>query len=143
MIDAVNTSTVQSASLRPTSQTVAFSPVSAAASFSSQYVSSRIRMDNQLNVAILEFRSGSSGEVIRQYPTEFQLRAFQRAAQLETPENSPALDVTLSEGAVSGPATGSVDIPTVAVAAPVSTTTAASTPSSSGAPAPTQSSVLV
>lgn len=47
------------------------------------FVGSRIRVDNQLDMAILEFRSQQTGDVIRQYPTEPQIRAIQRAADLE------------------------------------------------------------
>jgi len=47
------------------------------------YISSRLRMDNQLDVAILEFRSRETGDVIRQFPTEQQIRAFERASELE------------------------------------------------------------
>jgi hypothetical protein len=42
----------------------------------------RIRVDNNLNRAIIEVRS-SEGQVIRQYPTEAQLKAFARAEALK------------------------------------------------------------
>lgn len=54
-----------------------------ASSMGQSVVSSRIRVDTLLDLAILEFRSASTGEVVRQYPTEPQIRAIQRAAQLE------------------------------------------------------------
>lgn len=43
----------------------------------------RIRIDNQLNMAIIEYRSNETGDVVRQYPTEAQIQAFSRASQLE------------------------------------------------------------
>ncbi|TNE31866.1 MAG: hypothetical protein EP349_03255 [Alphaproteobacteria bacterium] len=46
------------------------------------FISSRIRVDNLLDLAILEYRS-QEGEVIRQFPTQGQIQAFQRAAELE------------------------------------------------------------
>lgn len=47
------------------------------------FISPRIRVDNNLDMAILEFRSSATGDVIQQYPTEQQIRAMQRAAELE------------------------------------------------------------
>lgn len=47
------------------------------------FISSRIRVDNLLDLAILEYRS-QEGEVIRQFPTQGQIQAFQRAAELDT-----------------------------------------------------------
>lgn len=43
----------------------------------------RIRIDNQLNMAIIEYRSNETGDVVRQYPTEAQIQAFSRASELE------------------------------------------------------------
>jgi len=45
------------------------------------FTSSRIRVDNLLDIAILEVRSGETGDIIRQYPTEQQIVAFQRASE--------------------------------------------------------------
>lgn len=41
-----------------------------------------IRMDDRINKAILEYRS-TEGEVIKQYPSESQIRAFMRSSELE------------------------------------------------------------
>ena len=43
-----------------------------------QFAKSRIRVDNFLDRAILELRSKETGEVIQQYPTEQQIKAFDR-----------------------------------------------------------------
>ncbi|TVQ85088.1 MAG: hypothetical protein EA357_01495 [Micavibrio sp.] len=59
-------------------------PESQTRSATENFISSRIRIDNLLDLAILEFRSHETGEVLRQFPTERQIEAFQRAAQLET-----------------------------------------------------------
>jgi hypothetical protein len=40
-------------------------------------------MDNLLDMAILEYRDIDNGDILRQYPSESQIRAFQRAAELE------------------------------------------------------------
>jgi|GEM_PF-3889596 len=42
----------------------------------------RIRVDTNVDRAILEYRSLKTGEVKRQFPTEGQLRAFQQAQRL-------------------------------------------------------------
>lgn len=85
MIEAVNTSQAVS-QLRVPPQAATVMPVSAnlATSQSVSFISSRIRVDTQADLAILEFRSNQTGDVIRQYPTENQIRAIQRAAELET-----------------------------------------------------------
>lgn len=65
------------------------------------FISSRIRVDNLLDLAILEFRS-QEGEVLRQFPTQGQIQAFQRAAELdtrtETPESSGFTPVNTNNG---------------------------------------------
>lgn len=87
MIETVSTSSVQGVALRSLPQASASAHVSQSAPASNEsFVSSRIRMDNFLNMAILEFRNGESGAVIQQYPTESQIRAFQRASELEPKE---------------------------------------------------------
>lgn len=47
------------------------------------YTVSSIRVDVNLDMAILEFKSFETGDIIRQYPTEKQIAGYQRAAQLE------------------------------------------------------------
>lgn len=59
-----------------------------------------IRMDHSINKAILEYRS-TEGEVIKQYPSESQIRAFIRSSELESkPEPStqqaPVADASAS-----------------------------------------------
>lgn len=82
MIDAVSAVSVQNFSPRSQAAAAASYAVSSAVS-ASNFVSSRIRVDNLLDLAILEFRSGDTGDVIRQYPTESQIRAFQRADEAD------------------------------------------------------------
>lgn len=48
-----------------------------------QFAKSRIRVDNFLDRAILELRSKETGEVVQQYPTEQQIKAFDRASELQ------------------------------------------------------------
>ena len=51
------------------------------------YTVSQIRVDVDADIAILEFKSVQTGDVIRQYPTEKQIAGYQRAAQLVESKN--------------------------------------------------------
>jgi len=83
MIDSVGTLSVQASALRSSaSQSVVASAPQTQQAYPS-LVSLRVRVDNQLNKAILEVRSNDTGEVVEQYPSPAQIRAFQRAAQLQ------------------------------------------------------------
>ena len=93
--------------------------------------SSRIRVDNYLDLAILEVRSQETGDIIRQYPTEKQIEAFQRAAELET-TNEPVATSTVSEPAPASAASNSNNTTsriTVDIGGSVSSVTSASAPS--------------
>ncbi len=47
-----------------------------------------ITIDNTINRAILEVRDNSSGDIVRQFPTEGQLKAYRLAQQLDTSKES-------------------------------------------------------
>lgn len=86
MIEAVGTSSANAGALRSVSQgavAASYAAAPAVESSSRYYISSRIRVDNLLDLAILEFRASETGDVVRQYPTESQIRAFQRASELD------------------------------------------------------------
>ena len=51
------------------------------------YTVSQIRVDVDADLAILEFKSVKTGDVVRQYPTEKQIAGYQRAAQLVESKN--------------------------------------------------------
>ncbi len=87
MIESISTLSVQSSVLRyqPQSNTDSAPPVSAPRE--AEFVTSRIRVDNLQNIAILEYRS-SEGAVVRQYPTQSQINAFKRAESLHTSESN-------------------------------------------------------
>lgn len=80
MIESVSTLPVQGTALRSSPQSDNAAPPSQIAA-PSNFVSSRVRVDNLQNVAILEYRS-SEGDVVRQYPTEAQIQAFKRAEHI-------------------------------------------------------------
>lgn len=88
MINTISTVSAGGPAARATAQAAAsYVPTAPVADSNNDFfISSRIRMDNQLDMAILEFRSSDTGDVVRQYPTESQIRAFQRAAELEARE---------------------------------------------------------
>lgn len=83
MIESVGTLSVQGSSLKQSSQAVNALVVAQEQAASANLPSWRIRVDNSLDRAIIEVRSSESGKVLRQYPTEAQLRAFARAQELD------------------------------------------------------------
>ena len=105
MIESVSTLPVQSNALRSSPQSDNAAPPSNIAS-PSNFISSRVRVDNLQNVAILEYRS-SEGDVVRQYPTEAQIQAFKSAARLaenraETARSESAEPAPAPQSDVSG-----------------------------------------
>lgn len=91
MIEAVGT--LSSATSAPRVSTPARSSASSAPRIqpSELFVSSRIRVDNELDMAIIEIRSQETGDIIRQYPTESQIRAFVRASEIQARDEEAAL----------------------------------------------------
>ncbi|MCK4945835.1 MAG: hypothetical protein KAS59_06190 [Alphaproteobacteria bacterium] len=95
MVDAINMLTMQSTMPR-------FTPQDACVSVSENslqiadidFVISSIRVDNLQNVAILEYRSGKTGEVMQQFPTQVQIEAFKRAEQLQIAQKQALQQVT-------------------------------------------------
>ncbi len=83
MIDSISTSSVQSSALRSSPQSPSSVEVAQTVAATADLPSTRIRVDNNLNRAIIEVRSSDGGQVLRQYPTEAQLRAFARAESLK------------------------------------------------------------
>lgn len=89
MIESVSTSFVQGASMRSSPQTGSAYAVSNAVSAASSADVPRygtrlyVRLDSGAERAILEVRSSDTGDVVKQYPSEAQIRAFQRAASLK------------------------------------------------------------
>ena len=85
MLDAVSALRSQTTALRSDPQgAAAVSLAESAQTAPGQgFVSSSIRIDNLQNVAILEYRS-EKGEIIQQYPTQSQIDAFKRAADLQS-----------------------------------------------------------
>ena len=84
MVDVVSAvSSVQNAVLKPSVQsTSAPSAPLPPSTSSTDFVTSGIVMDNLQNVAILEYRSSQTGQVVQQYPDQAQINAFKAAEHL-------------------------------------------------------------
>lgn len=104
MIEAVGTYSIQTSPLKQVAQSAEV--VSASAPVEQVDLGgSRIRVDNLRDIAILEYVSGN-GDVIRQYPSEQQIRAFHRAQQ-SAPQPAP------SQSAAPAPQTAASAAPAV------------------------------
>jgi len=96
MIESVGTASVQGASLRISPQAGSSYAISGAAAASIQSDLPKygtrlaVRLDSAAQRAILEVRSSETGEVVSQYPSEAQMRAFQQAARLDTAQQQAA-----------------------------------------------------
>ena len=126
MIETISTSSVQSSALRQPPQGNSSLQAEVAASSSANLPSMRIRVDNQLDRAIIEVRSSDS-EIVRQYPTEAQLRAFARAEALKAArqhaeraqQNLAFSGVSVGQGGSSSTPKAEVRVLQVQQAAPV------------------------
>lgn len=105
MIEAVGTSAVQGAILGSLSQRAV---VVAAIETSTPSFSSRstvlpyVRVDSLRNVALLEYRNGD-GEVVQQFPTEAQIRAFKSAERLQEHRRAEAAKESSKQAAAPAP----------------------------------------
>lgn len=91
MIEAVGTYASFSSPVRSGAQSSAANIPAPKIEQAPGYLLTSIRVDNLQNVAILEIRS-REGEVVNQYPTEGQIRAIKRAAELEQRKLAEATD---------------------------------------------------
>ncbi len=55
-----------------------------------EVVTPRIRVDDSANLAILEYRSNKTGDLIRQFPSEGQIKAFKEAESLRVSSEEKA-----------------------------------------------------
>jgi len=104
------------------------------------FISSRIRVDNLLDLAILEYRS-QEGDVIRQFPTQGQIQAFQRAAELDhrapAPEGSEFTPVNTNNGTAANARSSDTTTGATFFGQQNATTTPPAPQTSTVAPAPT------
>jgi uncharacterized FlaG/YvyC family protein len=91
------------------------------------YVSPYISIDKSSNKAILQIRDSDTGDVVRQFPTEGQLKAYRTAQQFSDRQKAQS-ETQVREATGASPEAASVETPVVAdVAAPTSTQTSAPT----------------
>ncbi len=87
-------------------------------------VTRTITIDNSINRAVLEIRDNSSGDVVRQFPTEGQLKAYRTAQQFSnsrdtssTQSTSPDVggaETSVAPTSSAGTQTASAPVPTPA-----------------------------
>lgn len=85
MIEAVSTVRAQPASLKTSSREAVSAPVT---TNDVPVLKTRYRIDSMRDVVIFEYRD-KEGQVLNQYPTEAQIRAFKRAAETNTEVSAP------------------------------------------------------
>lgn len=116
MIESISTLSVQNSVLRYQPQANTDSALTAPAISAPELGTSRIRVDNLQNIAILEVLS-EEGDVIRQYPSESQIKAFKRAESLiPTSDNNAPVAVADSAQRNSGFSAAPADSGTAAPA---------------------------
>lgn len=78
------------------------------------YVSPYISFDRNFNKAVLQIRDSETGDVVRQFPTQTQLRAYQtaqqysdRQSQVQEPNTAPSSQEATPVSEVSAP---SIDV---------------------------------
>lgn len=102
------------------------------------YISPYISIDRQSNRAVLQIRDSDTGDVVRQFPTEGQLKAYRTAQEFS--ERQKAITSNQVSQATGSSASSSSSAPSVPVAADVA---APAAPSSQPAPAAPSSSAPV
>ena len=105
MIDAVSTLSVQSGAMRGNSQNIASLAATGAgvdrSSSNLPKLGTRlyVRIDSAAERAILEVRASETGEVVNQYPSEAQIKAFQRAEKLAATRTEQDVTRAVNEAA--------------------------------------------
>lgn len=130
MIEAVNSvlSNVSAsrgiADQQSTARSLSANPEKIQEAAKAPYISPYISIDKSSSKAILQIRDSSTGDVVRQFPTEGQLRAYQNAQQFSDRQKAQS-ESHVREASGASPEVASVESPVVA---DVSVPTAGSTP---------------
>lgn len=147
MIEGINSSVATASLLRPAveqevnarAQSASLEPVQELVQ--APYVSPYIFVNNTYNKAVLQIRDGDSGDVVRQIPSDTQLRAYSQAARqpiVTQKEPEPIEPVAKAPVQSSAPAT-----PAVSSTAPAPTSEAPTEPAGGTDDAGADSSVLI
>lgn len=112
----VNRTAVESQS---TSRSLSANPDKIQEAAKTPYVSPYISIDRQSNRAILQIRDSDTGDVVRQFPTEGQLKAYRTAQEFSNRQKAQADTELRQANGASESSNTSVDVPVAAdVAAP-------------------------
>lgn len=84
-----STVTSQTFSLVSSSKTEAKASAAASA-YKIEVITPYVKVDDDANLAILEYRSNQTGEVVRQYPSKVQIKAFKEAEQIRAASEAKA-----------------------------------------------------
>ena len=124
MIEAVNSILANAAASRgtveqqSTARSLSANPEKVQEAARVPYVSPYISVDRNFNRAILQIRDSDTGDVVRQFPTEGQLRAYQNAQQFSERQKAQADSQLRQASGGSSTPRASVEAPTVADVAP-------------------------
>lgn len=132
MIDAVSINgTAPAIGARTATHDAVRSSSDSRVNFNDTFFSTRIRVDNFLDLAIIEIRSSETGDVVRQFPTEKQIEAFKRSESTskdstyvansgDSADNRVNPDTTTSQDGSSGKSATDTNSSTATVLTPTS-----------------------
>lgn len=137
MIEAVNSvlsnaaTTLRVAEQQSTSRSLSANPNKVQEVAKTPYVSPYISIDRQSNRAILQIRDSDTGDVVRQFPTEGQLKAYRTAQEFSERQKAQSENQVRQANGAAPSQESSYDIPVVGdVSRPSSTSTQNSAPTS-------------
>jgi len=125
MIEAVNSVLSNSSASRTaveqtsTVRSTAANPQRIQEAAQAPFVSPAISIDRQSSRAIIQIRDSDTGDVVRQFPTEGQLKAYRQAQEFSDRQKAQADNELREANGASSQGAASVEVPVAAdVAAP-------------------------
>ncbi len=118
MIEAVNSILSNASATRvavepnSTARSLAANPEKVQEVAKTPYVSPYISIDRNYNKAVLQIRDSDTGDVLRQYPTEGQLKAYRAAQQYSQKQEAQASEESASASSASTSSTSNAGIST-------------------------------
>lgn len=107
MIEAVNSVLSNASATRvavepnSTARSLAANPEKVQEAAKTPYISPYISIDRNYNKAVLQIRDSETGDVLRQYPTEGQLKAYRAAQQYSQKQQAQASEESLASSGTS------------------------------------------
>ena len=120
MIEAVNSVLLNAAASRgaveqqSTARSLSANPDKVQEVAKTPYVSPYIAIDRNYNKAVLQIRDSDTGDVVRQFPTEGQLKAYRTAQEFSERQKAQADSQLREASGGSALPTASVDVPVIA-----------------------------